>query len=60
MMMHARRGKNFQFENDTFQYIQEVLGHLVGKTSPIERDLYINQLAKETNITKEAIEAAVS
>ncbi len=31
--------------------------HLVGKTSPIERDLYINQLAKETSITKEAIEA---
>ena len=57
MMMHARRGKNFQFENDTFQYIHEVLVHLVGKTSPIERDLYINQLAKETSITKEAIEA---
>ncbi|WP_431029763.1 DNA primase [Lysinibacillus sp. LZ02] len=57
MMMHARRGKNFQFENDTFQYIHEVLEHLVGKTSPIERDLYINQLAKETNITKQAIEA---
>ena len=25
MMMHARRNKNFQFENDTLQYIQEVL-----------------------------------
>lgn len=57
MMMYARRNKNFQFENDTLQYIQEVLIHLVGKTSPIERDLYISQLAKETNITKEAIEA---
>ncbi len=57
MMMHARRGKNFQFENDTIQYVNEVLVHLVGKTSPMERDLYISQLAKETNIAKEAIEA---
>ncbi|WP_332646900.1 DNA primase [Lysinibacillus sp. 54212] len=57
MMMYSRRNKNFQFENDTLQYIQEVLIHLVGKTSPVERDLYISQLAKETNITKEAIES---
>ena len=30
MMMHARRDKNFQFENDTLQYIQEVLEQLSG------------------------------
>lgn len=57
MMMHARRGKNFQFENDTIQYVNEVLSYLIGQTSPMERDLYISQLSKETGITKEAIEA---
>lgn len=55
MMMAARRNKNFQFENDTLQYVQEVLEHFVGNTSPVERDLYIRQLAKETNISEEAI-----
>lgn len=55
MMMHAKRGKNFQFENDTLQYIQEVLETLKNNTSPTERDLYIRQLANETNISQEAI-----
>lgn len=55
MMMVARRNKNFQFENDTLQYVQEVLEHFVGNSSPVERDLYIRQLAKETNISEDAI-----
>ena len=57
MMMHARRNKNFQFENDTLQYIQEVLEQLIGRSSPVERDLYIRQLSTETNISEEAIYA---
>lgn len=57
MMMYARRNKNFQFENDILQYIQEVLEHLVGKSSPIERELYIKELSKETKISEEAIYA---
>lgn len=57
MMMYARRNKNFQFENDVLQYIQEVLEYLVGRSSPVERDLYIKQLANETNISEEAIYA---
>lgn len=57
MMMHAKRGKNFQFENDTLQYIQEVLETLKDNTSPIERDLYIRQIAADTNISIEAISA---
>jgi len=57
MMMHARRNKNFQFENDTLQYIQEVLEQLIGRSSPVERDLYIRQLSNETNISEEAIYA---
>ena len=55
MMMVARRNKNFQFENDILQYVQEVLEHFVGNSSPVERDLYIRQLATETNISEEAI-----
>ncbi|MFY3793058.1 DNA primase [Ureibacillus sp. MALMAid1270] len=54
VMMHARRNKNFQFENDILQYIQEVLEQLVDK-SPVERDLYIKQLASETTISVDAI-----
>lgn len=57
MMMYARRNKNFQFENDTLQYIQEVLEQLVGRSSPVERDLYIRQLSSETNISEDAIYA---
>ncbi|MCJ1908784.1 DNA primase [Planococcus ruber] len=54
-MMHARRHKNFQYENDLLQYIQEVLQLLAGRSSPIERDLYIKQLSNETGLSEEAI-----
>lgn len=54
-MMHARRYKNFQYENDLLQYVQEVLQLLAGRSSPIERDLYIKQLANETKLSEEAI-----
>ncbi|MET0786647.1 MAG: DNA primase, partial [Paenisporosarcina sp.] len=55
MMMAARKNKNFQYENDTLQYVQEVLEYLIVKSSPLERDLYIRQLSKETNISEDAI-----
>ncbi|MGI2326556.1 DNA primase [Planococcus sp. YIM B11945] len=54
-MMHARRHKNFQYENDLLQYIQEVLQLLAGRSTPIERDLYIKQLSNETGLSEEAI-----
>jgi DNA primase len=54
-MMHARRHKNFQYENDLLQYIQEVLQLLAGRSSSIERDLYIKQLSNETGLSEEAI-----
>ena len=57
MMFYAKRNKHFQFENDTLQYIQEVLEYLVDKSSPIERDLYIRQLSTETNVSEEAIQS---
>ncbi|WP_088007996.1 DNA primase [Indiicoccus explosivorum] len=55
IMMHARRNKNFQYENDLLQYIHEVLQLLSGRSSPIERDLYIRQLSQETGLSEEAI-----
>lgn len=54
-MMHARRHKNFQYENDLLQYIQEVLQLLAGRSTPLERDLYIKQLSTETGLSQEAI-----
>ena len=54
-MMHARRHKNFQYENDLLQYIQEVLQLLAGRSTPLERDLYIKQLSAETGLSQEAI-----
>ena len=54
-MMHARRHKNFQYENDLLQYIQEVLQLLAGRSTPLERDLYIKQLSAETGLSEEAI-----
>lgn len=54
-MMHARRHKNFQYENDLLQYIQEVLQLLAGRSSSIERDLYIKQLSNETGLSEESI-----
>src|SRR5690606_1607885 len=45
----------FQYENDLLQYIQEVLQLLAGRSSPIERDLYIKQLSNETGLSEEAI-----
>ena len=57
--MHARRGKNFQFDNDKMQYVQEVVELLAHNTSPLERDLYIRPLADETSLSEEAIAATL-
>lgn len=56
IMAYAKRSKNLSFENDVLQYVHEVLEELALRTSPVERDLYIRQLSKETNISVEAIQ----
>ncbi|MET3574743.1 DNA primase [Bhargavaea ullalensis] len=56
-MMYARRGKNLNNENDILQYIHEVLEELAGNTTPVERDLYLNQLSRETGVSAEALTA---
>ncbi len=55
MMIVSKRDKNFNNENDTLQYIQEILEILSERNSLVERDLYIRQLSQETNISEEAI-----
>lgn len=55
MMIVLKRDKNFNNENDTLQYIQEILEILSERNSSVERDLYIRQLSQETNVSEEAI-----
>lgn len=55
MMIVSKRDKNFNNENDTLQYIQEILEILSERNSSVERDLYIRQLSQETNVSEEAI-----
>lgn len=55
IMAYAKRSKNLSYENDVLQFIHEVLEVLALRTSPVERDLYIRQLAEETNVSVEAI-----
>lgn len=55
MMIVLKRDKNFNNENDTLQYIQEILEILSERNSSVERDLYIRQISQETNVSEEAI-----
>lgn len=55
MMIVLKKDKNFNNENDTLQYIQEILEILSERTSSVERDLYVRQLSQETNVSEEAI-----
>ncbi|MFE6167576.1 DNA primase [Viridibacillus arvi] len=55
MLMYARRNKNFQFNNDILQYVDEALNYLVGGISPIEKELYVKQISTETNISEDTL-----
>jgi DNA primase len=55
IMAYAKRSKNLLYENDVLQYIHEVLEELAKRSSPVERDLYIRQLATVTGVSVEAI-----
>lgn len=56
MLMHARRNKNFQYQNDILQYVDEALNFLIEGISPIEKELYIKQISMDTNISSETLE----
>lgn len=55
VMAYAKRSKNLRYENDVLQFIHEVLEELALRPSPLERDLFIRQLAEQTNVSTEAI-----
>ncbi|MGG0656658.1 DNA primase [Rummeliibacillus pycnus] len=56
MLMYARRNKNFQYQNDILQYVDEALNYLVEGISPIEKELYIKQISMDTNISEETLQ----
>ncbi|WP_397539333.1 DNA primase [Rummeliibacillus pycnus] len=56
MLMYVRRNKNFQYQNDILQYVDEALNYLVEGISPIEKELYIKQISMDTNISEETLQ----
>jgi len=56
MLMYARRNKNFQYQNDILQYVDEALSFLVKGISPIEKELYLKQISMDTNISEETLQ----
>ncbi|MBP1044125.1 DNA primase [Vagococcus sp. BWB3-3] len=54
-MSYFKRGKNLKNEQERFGYLQEMVKELVKVPSVIEREVYINQIAEEFDISVEAI-----
>lgn len=54
-MSYFKRGKNLKNEQERFGYLQEIVKELVKVPSVIEREVYINQIAEEFEISVEAI-----
>ena len=54
-LQYYRRGKNLQNEGDKLKYIEEVLAEINQLSNPIERDLYIRQLAEEFTLSLDAL-----
>lgn len=51
-MRYYKLNRNLDNETDKFSYIQDVLKEVAKVDQPIERDLYINQLADQFNLNK--------
>lgn len=54
-MSYFKRGKNLKNEQERFGYLQEIIKELVKVPSVIEREVYINQIAEEFDISVDAI-----
>lgn len=57
---YYEQGRNLANEDDQLAYIADVLKQLAGVTSPIERDLYLNQLAKRFGVDKDSLAAQLN
>ncbi|GIN20019.1 MAG TPA: DNA primase [Bacillus bacterium] len=53
---YYRFGKNLKNEGEKLKYIEEVMNELSKLDNPIERDLYIRQIAEEFSLSLEVLE----
>lgn len=54
-MRYHKQGKNLQNEKEKLAYIQELLQELTKVPSVVEREMYVNQMAQEYQLSSEAI-----
>ncbi|MEK3890698.1 DNA primase [Bacillus sp. FSL K6-3431] len=54
-LIYFRQGKNLQNEGEKLHYIEEVITEISKLTNPVERDLYIRQLAEEFSLSLDAL-----
>ena len=54
-LQYYRRGKNLQNEGEKLNYIEEVLAEINQLRNPVERDLYLRQLAEEFTLSLDAL-----
>ena len=57
LMQFHRRNKNLANESDQIEYIDKVLIELVNVDSFVEREIYINQLSEEFNLSTDTLKS---
>ncbi|API89551.1 DNA primase [Marinilactibacillus sp. 15R] len=55
LMKYYRNGKNLKNESERLSYIEQVLKEMTTVNSPVERELYFNQLAQEFKVTQDTL-----
>ncbi|MGN1090372.1 MAG: DNA primase [Huintestinicola sp.] len=59
-LMKCRNGIDIDSDTGRVEYLKKCVNVLSDISSPVERSVYISKLAKEQNVSKEAIEAQVN
>ncbi|MBS4209083.1 DNA primase [Bacillus sp. FJAT-50079] len=59
-LYYFRLGKNLQNEGDKLKYIEQILIEIGKLTNPIEKDLYIRQLADEFSLSIDALHSQLN
>ncbi|MGV0167525.1 DNA primase [Furfurilactobacillus sp. WILCCON 0119] len=54
-LRYLARGRNLDNQSDQLTYLDEVLKIIAGVRAPVERDLYINQLAERFDVDKASL-----
>lgn len=55
LMKYYRTDKNLKNESERLAYIEVILKEMTAVTSPVERELYFNQLAQEFKLTQDTL-----